>query len=52
MLRDIGVDWRDRKLRSKSYMGQTAVVRTDGWKTLPVASIVGRGTRSLRWGLG
>ena len=30
MLKDIGVDWRDRNLIAKLYLGQRAVVRIDG----------------------
>ena len=30
MLKDIGVDWRDRNLIAKLYLGQKAVVRIDG----------------------
>jgi len=29
MLKDIGVDYRDRNLIEKLYLGQRAVVRTD-----------------------
>jgi len=34
MLKDIGVDWRDRNLIAKLYLGQTAVVRIDGELTI------------------
>ena len=30
MLKEIGVDWRDRNLIAKLYLGQRAVVRIDG----------------------
>ena len=30
MLKYIGVDWRDRNLIAKLYLGQRAVIRTDG----------------------
>jgi len=30
MLKDIGVDWRDKNLIAKLYLGQRAVVRIDG----------------------
>ena len=43
ILKNIGVDRRDRKLISELYMGQTAVVRTDDGETPPI--VVGRGTR-------
>jgi len=29
MLKDIGVDWKDRNLIAKLYLGQRAVVRID-----------------------
>ena len=34
MLKNIGVDWRDRNLIAKLYLGQTAVVRIDGELTI------------------
>ena len=43
ILKNIGLDWRDRKVISELYMSQTAVVRTNDRKTPPIA--VGRGTR-------
>jgi Reverse transcriptase (RNA-dependent DNA polymerase) len=43
VLKDIGVDWRDRRLIANLYMGQIAVVRTDDGETEPI--MVGRGTR-------
>jgi len=43
MLKDIGVDWRDRNLISKLYLGQRAVVRIDG--ELSGYCIIGQGVR-------
>ena len=43
ILKNVGVDWRDRKLKSALYIGQTAVVRTDDGETPPL--VVGKGTR-------
>ena len=36
ILKNIGVDWRDRKLISELYMGQIAVVRADDGETPPI----------------
>ena len=47
ILKNIGVDWRDRKLISELYMSQTAIVRTDNGETPPI--VVGRGTRQGRY---
>jgi len=41
MLKDIGVDWRDRKLIEKLYLEQRAVVRIDG--ELSICCIIGQG---------
>ena len=43
VLKDIGVDWRDRKLIIDLYMQQEAMVKIDG--ELSRAAIVGRGVR-------
>ena len=43
MLKDIGVDWRDRNLIAKLYLGQTAVVRIDG--ELSGCCIIGQGVQ-------
>jgi len=43
MLKDIGVDWRDRNLIAQLYLGQTAVVRIDG--ELSGCCIIGQGVR-------
>ena len=43
IFKEIGVDWRDRRLIATLYMGQTAYVRVDG--SLTDAAIIGRGTR-------
>jgi len=43
MLKDIGVDWRDRNLIAKLYLGQRAVVRIDG--ELSGYCIIGQGVR-------
>ena len=43
MLKDIGVDWKDRNLISKLYLGQRAVVRIDG--ELSGYCIIGQGVR-------
>jgi len=43
MLKDIGVDWRDRNLIAKLYLGQRAVVRIDG--ELSGCCIIGQGVR-------
>ena len=43
VLKSIGVDWRDRRLTERLYMGQRARVRVkDG---LTNAAVIGRGTR-------
>ena len=41
VLKSIGVDWRDRRLIERLYMGQRARVK-DG---LTNAAVIGRGTR-------
>jgi len=43
MLKDIGVDWRDRNLIAKLYLGERAVVRIDG--ELAGCCIIGQGIR-------
>ena len=43
ILRNIGVDWKDRRLIIAQYMGQNAVVRVNGGNTEPC--IIGRGVR-------
>ena len=43
MLKDIGVDWRDRNFIAKLYFGQTAVIRIDG--ELAGCCIIGQGVR-------
>jgi len=43
MLKDIGVDWRDRNLIAKLYLGLRAVVRIDG--ELSGYCIIGQGVR-------
>jgi len=43
ILKDIGVDWRDRRLIATLYMGQTATVRLGEEETHP--AIIGRGNR-------
>ena len=43
MLKDIGVDWRDRNFIAKLYLGQKAVVRIDG--ELSGCCIIGQGVR-------
>ena len=42
ILKNIGIDWRDKKLLSELCMGQTAVVRTDDGETTPI--VIGRRT--------
>jgi len=43
MLKDNGVDWRDRNLIAKLYLGQRAVVKIDG--ELSGYCIIGQGVR-------
>ena len=43
VLKDIGVDWRDRRLISELYMQQEAVIRLEGEMTR--SAIIGRGVR-------
>jgi hypothetical protein len=43
ILRSLGVDWRDRRIITALYMGQTATVRTDHGEAGPC--IIGRGVR-------
>ena len=43
ILKNTGVDWRDRRLISKLYMGQTAVVRIGEEYSEPC--VIGRGVR-------
>ena len=43
ILRNIEVDWKDRRLIIAIYMGQNAVVRVNGDNTEPC--IIGRGVR-------
>ena len=43
MLKDIGVDWRDRNLIAKLYLDQRAAVRIDG--ELHGCCIIGQGVR-------
>ena len=43
ILKNIVVDWRDKKLIAELYTGQTAVVRTDNGATPPI--VFGRGKR-------
>ena len=43
MLKDNGVDWRDRNLIAKLYLGQRAVVKIDG--ELSGYCIIGQGIR-------
>jgi len=43
LLKDIGVDWRDRNLIAKLYLGQRAVVRIEG--ELSGYCIIGQGVR-------
>jgi len=46
MLKDIGVDWRDRNFITKLYLGQRAVVRIDG--ELSGCCIIRQGVRQER----
>src|SRR5579864_7569023 len=43
VLKEIGVDWRDRRLIADLYMKQEMVVRVDGNNSEP--GVVGRGVR-------
>ena len=43
VLKDIGVDWKDRRLISELYMQQEAVIRVGG--ELSRSAIIGRGVR-------
>ena len=43
ILKNTGVDWRDRRLISHLYMGQTAVVRIEEEYSEPC--VIGRGVR-------
>ena len=43
ILKNIGVDWRDRRLISELYMGQTAVVKIGEEYSKPC--VIGRGVR-------
>ena len=43
VLKEIGVDWRDRRLIADLYMKQEMVVRVDGNNSGP--GVVGRGVR-------
>src|SRR6478609_8966423 len=43
VLQGIGVDWRDRRMKSKLYMNQEAVVRIEGGEL--DSGIIGRGVR-------
>ena len=43
ILKDLGVDWRDRRIITTLYMGQTASVRTDQGEAGPC--VIGRGVR-------